>query len=547
MSLWRVAWRSIQQRALASALTAFSVGLGVALVVAVLVIHHVIDRSFRRGAQGYDLVVGAKGSPLVLVLGTVFHLNLNRPLENIPWSYYEEFTEGRFVQAVEAAVPVCTGHDYKGCPAIATTPAMFDELTYQDDRPYEFVAGRNFKADKPFEAVIGSTAARLTGLKVGEKFRPVASGPGGHEDEVDFEIVGILAPTGTPNDRAIFMNIEGFFLCPAHQQGPSAMQRVLGGGSAKEGAAGAKEPAKDDNASKASGGGQQSAGETQSAGKPEENSEAKIDQLVAPERGLFHAGEMPDDPAATEKRPDSGETPGDAAAGAKPDNSAGAGPASGGGATGTNPAAGSPGHQCDEHCDHDDDHAHDHDHKRELTAILVRTNSKAPHLSMVLADVINREATAQAVYPTREIVQFFDTVVGNVQLMLLILAVLVVVVASVGILVSIYNSMSDRRHEIAIMRALGASRLIVMGVILLESILLSLGGGALGIVLGHGLIGAIGPMVAEQTGVQVSMWNFQLIELVLIPGLIFLATVVGYLPAAVAYRTDVARSLQAGT
>lgn len=535
MSLWRVAWRSIQQRALASALTAFSVGLGVALVVAVLVIHHVIDRSFRRGAQGYDLVVGAKGSPLVLVLGTVFHLNLNRPLENIPWSYYEEFTEGRFVQAVEAAVPVCTGHDYKGCPAIATTPAMFDELTYQDDRPYEFVAGRNFQADKPFEAVIGSTAARLTGLKVGEKFRPVASGPGGHEDEVEFEIVGILAPTGTPNDRAIFMNIEGFFLCPAHQQGPSAMQRVLGGGSANKGADGGKESAKDDGASKGADGGQKADVERQIEGQSDENPEAQIDQLVAPERGLFHAGEMPDDPAATEQHPASGVTPRDSAAGEKPDPAAGE----------AKPAADSRDHQCDEHCDHD--HDHDHDHKRELTAILVRTNSKAPHLSMVLADVINREATAQAVYPTREIIQFFDTVVGNVQLMLLILAVLVVVVASVGILVSIYNSMSDRRHEIAIMRALGASRLIVMGVILLESILLSLGGGALGIVLGHGLIGAIGPMVAEQTGVQVSMWNFQLIELVLIPGLIFLATVVGYLPAAVAYRTDVARSLQAGT
>lgn len=532
MSLWRVAWRSIQQRALASALTAFSVGLGVALVVAVLVIHHVIDRSFRRGAQGYDLVVGAKGSPLLLVLGTVFHLNLNRPLENIPWSYYEEFTEGRFVQAVEAAVPVCTGHDYKGCPAIATTPAMFDELTYQDDRPYEFVAGRNFKADKPFEAVIGSTAARLTGLKVGEKFRPMASGPGGHEDENDFEIVGILAPTGTPNDRAIFMNIEGFFLCPAHQQGPSAMQRVLGGGSEKKGAEGGKENAKDGNTSKVSGGGQQADGKPHSEGQPDEKPEVKIDQLTAPERGLFHAGEMPEDPAATELPPDSGATPSDSAGGAKPDHAAGE----------AKPAADRPDHQCDEHCDHD----HDHEHKRELTAILVRTNSKAPHLSMVLADVINREAAAQAVYPTREIIQFFDTVVGNVQLMLLILAVLVVVVASVGILVSIYNSMSDRRHEIAIMRALGASRLIVMGVILLESILLSLGGGALGILLGHGLIGAIGPMIAEQTGVQVSMWNFQLIELVLIPGLIFLATVVGYLPAAVAYRTDVARSLQAG-
>ena len=57
MSLWKVAWRSIQQRVLASTLTAISMGLGVALVVAVLVIHSVVDKSFRRGSQGYDLIV----------------------------------------------------------------------------------------------------------------------------------------------------------------------------------------------------------------------------------------------------------------------------------------------------------------------------------------------------------------------------------------------------------------------------------------------------------------------------------------------------------
>ncbi|GIX01649.1 MAG: hypothetical protein KatS3mg112_0586 [Thermogutta sp.] len=64
MPLWKIAWRSIQHRAVASALTAFSMALGVALVVAVLVIYHVLDRSFRRSSQGYDMIVGsAKGGP----------------------------------------------------------------------------------------------------------------------------------------------------------------------------------------------------------------------------------------------------------------------------------------------------------------------------------------------------------------------------------------------------------------------------------------------------------------------------------------------------
>jgi len=64
-------------------------------------------------------------------------------------------------------------------------------------------------------------------------------------------------------------------------------------------------------------------------------------------------------------------------------------------------------------------------------------------------------------------------------------------------------------------------------------------------VLGHGLIGLLSPIIAEQTNISIGLLHLQTIELVLIPGLIALASVVGYLPAAAAYRTDVARSLTA--
>ena len=140
-----------------------------------------------------------------------------------------------------------------------------------------------------------------------------------------------------------------------------------------------------------------------------------------------------------------------------------------------------------------------------------------PKLAMVLPDVINGEEVAQAVMPTRVITELFDGIVGNVQLLLLILAVLVVVVAGVGILVSIYNSMSDRRHEIAVMRALGASRVTVGTIILLESIMLSLGGGLFGLAVGHALVGILAPTIAEQTGVIVGAFQFQWQELILIP------------------------------
>ena len=90
MPLWKIAWRSIQRRLLASVLTSLSMALGVMLVVAVLLIIGVVDDSFRNNSSlGYDTIVGAKGGPLQLVLNTVFYLS--RPVENLPFDFYQEF------------------------------------------------------------------------------------------------------------------------------------------------------------------------------------------------------------------------------------------------------------------------------------------------------------------------------------------------------------------------------------------------------------------------------------------------------------------------
>jgi putative ABC transport system permease protein len=435
MSLWKIAWRSIQERALSSTLTAFSISLGVALVVAVLAIHSAIDRAFRRGAQGYDLIVGAKGGQLPLVLSTVFYLQLNQQFDPISYEWYDKLTTGPLAVGVQLAVPVCLGHDYKDCQVVATSQSMFDRLTYGNDQKYTFSAGTNFHDESPFEAVVGAAAARRVGLKLGSKFRPVATGPekSKHSDDghSEFTVVGILAPTGTPNDRAIFINLEGFFRCPAHAPG---QQKI------------------------------------------------------------------------------------------------------------------SVAHDSDSEAHHEHHH---HGHKHELSAILVRTKiDENPIAAMSLPDEINRSTNpgtqVMAVKPAIVIADLFDRVIGNVQMLLLLLSVLVVVVAGMGILLSIYNSMNDRRHDIAVMRALGASRTVVMFVILMESILLSLGGGLLGVFLGHGLTGILAPKIASEVGVSIAALEFQPIELLLVPGLVVLATIVGYLPAAVAYRTDVAKSLQAG-
>jgi len=429
MSLWKIAWRSIQQRKLASALTALSMALGVALVVAVIVIYEVVDQSFRRGAQGYELIVGAKGSPLELVLTSVYHVG--RAPAGMPFFVYDELVRGEFAADVESAIPICMGDTFKGFRVIGTHPDMFDRLEYLDGRQYEFAEGRNFRLDAPFEAVLGATAARKTGLKVGEKFKPVHGSAAERGEEHDpFEVVGVLAPTGTPNDRALFVNMEGFY--HLHTKAP------------------------DD---------------------AEEGSTARAKD----KGGAAHAGE----------------------------------------------------------------HGHDEaDEHKQVTAVLVVLNPNMIATRRVaLPKLMARELDVQAVRPSEEITRLLEGIVGRIQLILLILAVMIVVVAGIGIMVSIYNSMSDRRRDIAIIRALGARRSTIMIVVLMESILLALGGGAIGLVLGHGLTGVAAGWIGDQTGVPVSALQFQLSELILIPFLVVLASIVGFLPAVVAYRTDVAQSL----
>ena len=172
--------------------------------------------------------------------------------------------------------------------------------------------------------------------------------------------------------------------------------------------------------------------------------------------------------------------------------------------------------------DHDEDHEHEHhgpipDKLKRVTAVLVCVDQTRPLLAMRVARQINNSAEAQAALPGRVIEDLFQGLVGNIQLVLLLFAIMIVIVAGIGIMVSIYNSMSDRRHEIAIMRALGASRVTVMLVILVESIMLSLGGGFLGLALGHGVIELFSPIIAEQIGMSVNLLQFRTMELILIP------------------------------
>jgi len=477
MSLWKIAWRSIQQRSLASLLTTISMALGVMLVVAVLVIYNVVHQAFHRGGEGYDLIVGPpKGSNLELVLSSVFYIG--QPMTTLPYSVYLDLYQNRIGgNWVSDAVPICLGDAYQDKRVVGTTSGMFDLKNADKQAIFEFSEGQAFGDEEKdwFTAVAGATAAKQAGLKLGDKFRPShdVGGKSKHKHG-EFTVVGILKPTGSPNDNVLFVNIEGFYR--------------VGGHSGKAGRALSEE-------------------------KPETNARST---------GFSRNAEV----KQTEKPPEGGTTS------AKPPE---------GGTTNAKPPEG--GTPTTEE-DHDEEEHHYGPipvSAKQVSAVLVC--AREPAETLPLAADINKGKEAQAAVPTQEIARLFDVIVGNIELVLLVFAIMIVLVAGIGIMVSIYNSMNDRRHEIAIMRALGARRSTVMVVILLESILLSLGGGVLGLTAGHSLLAVAGPWIAERVNLPLSMLNFRATELILVPGLIVLASIVGYLPALATYRTDVGKSL----
>jgi len=439
MSFWKIAWRNIEQRALASSLTGLSMALGVALMILVIVIHDVTVEQFENDAEGYHLIVGgSKGGDLQLVMTTVFHLG--KPLYPIPWSYYKKFVDGQFARYTKVAVPYCLGdsfhHDGSQFRVVGTSPDLFGKIAYGSnadgtEKRYEFEAGENFKTENFFDAVIGATVARKTGFKVGDTFEPTHGVSSGGDKHQQFTIVGVLGPTGTANDRALFVNIEGFFLLEGHAL---------------------------------------TADETQPT--------AAHDHTHGDPGNLSH-----------EPLPEA---------------------------------------------------------QREVTSILVVCMDSFG--SMFLDNEINKgkDRTAQAVAPRAVVTRLLKNIVGPVRVVLMVLTVLIIVVAGISILVSIYNSMSERSHDIAVMRALGASRTAVMSIILVESILLSLLGGLAGVVLGHAVLGLAAPVVEAHAGIVLKFWQFHWQEAQLIPGLVVFASLVGLLPALTAYRTDVGKTLGSG-
>ncbi len=410
MSLWRIAWSYLWNRKLTTALTVLSVALGVGLISAVLTLREETQRRFEEEGQAFDIVIGAKGNPLQLVLSTVYFLDA--PTGNMDIAIFNELKEH---EDVVAAFPIGMGDTYRGYRIVGTTPDLM-EFEWGDRTPYALAEGRYF--DAPFEAVVGANVAEDARLRLGATFygthgfvdSPYAQA---HEDH-PYTVVGILERSGSPNDRAIFCNIQDVW--DVHDHG-------------------------DDH---------------------------------------DHHHEH--------------------------------------------------GEECDHHHPHDD-----------ITAALIKLAS--PAIRFEFKDLVNRNYNAMAAIPIQEIQKLYEQLLGMAKLVLLAIGYLVVGISALSILIGLYMAILQRKRDLAIMRALGATRGEIFGAVIIEAFWVTLLGVVAGWFMGAVVCAALNQYLVAQVGFHVSAVRLTADLVAAYSAVILMGLIAGILPAWQAYRTDVARDL----
>ena len=201
---WTLAWHSAWNRRLVLSLTAFAVALSTFVLLSISRVRSDVQDSFSQAVSGTDLIVGARTSPIELLMYSVFRMGgVSR---NIRESSLAPLQNHR---AVAWVVPLSLGDSHRGYPVVATTAAYFAHFRHGDGQPLVLAQGRHF--DGPEEAVLGADVAARLGYQIGDKL--VLSHGDGALEENDHDhhpivVSGILRPTGTPVDRSVHISLD---------------------------------------------------------------------------------------------------------------------------------------------------------------------------------------------------------------------------------------------------------------------------------------------------------------------------------------------------
>ncbi|MBB6499976.1 ABC transporter permease [Pedobacter cryoconitis] len=197
MSPLKISWKSLWSKPLSSALNIMLIAFGTGILTILLLASRQIGEKLDNNAKDIDLVVGAKGSPLQLILSSIYYIDF--PTGNIPLKAAQELAHSPFVKK---AVPLAQGDNYQGIRIVGT------DSNFVSIYKLKTATGKFWKED--FEVTIGSTVAQNQKLKLGDTFFG-AHGLTGSSDihkTHAYKVVGILTPQGNVTDNLILTNIS---------------------------------------------------------------------------------------------------------------------------------------------------------------------------------------------------------------------------------------------------------------------------------------------------------------------------------------------------
>lgn len=214
MNLVKISLKNITSKPYAAILTVIMLIMGVALASLLVLVGEALDEGFKKNIRGVDMVVGAKGSPLQLILSAVYQID--NPTGNIPLSEAERLAGNRLI---ESTIQLSYGDSYQGRRIIGTSH------DYLNLYSAELLAGELYH--EPFEAVLGSVVARENNLNVGDEFFSAHGADEGAETHANhpFYVKGILKPSGSVLDKLILTRPESIWEVHAHE-GDSSQKEI---------------------------------------------------------------------------------------------------------------------------------------------------------------------------------------------------------------------------------------------------------------------------------------------------------------------------------
>ena len=217
MNLASVSVSYLRARGLNTALNVLLLALGIATITLLLLTTSQLEERMQRDARGIDLVVGAKGSPLQIILSSIYQLDV--PTGNISWKEAQDLARHR---VVKKTIPLALADNYRGYRIVGTN---HDYVAHYGGR---LVQGRLWQA--PLEVVLGSELAERSGLALDANFigaHGMGETKGEHMHEThSYRVVGVLAPTGTVVDRVLLTDVSSVWAVHADQYDIKDVARI---------------------------------------------------------------------------------------------------------------------------------------------------------------------------------------------------------------------------------------------------------------------------------------------------------------------------------